>query len=121
MRWGYWFVKNKTSLQIFYRGQYTILSEMEKLLGDNKIEKYYKRNNFVYHIWNTRFIIYLITYLGTKQGFVQSFKYPTSLSEFSVIISIILVVSLLLFFGLNILVKRLFNLILVYKLGQKQN
>ncbi len=66
-------------------------------------------------------ILYLITYLGTKQGFVQSFKYPTSLSEFSVIISIIiiLVVPLLLFFGLNILVKRLFNLILVYKARTK--
>ncbi|MFU2206207.1 hypothetical protein [Streptococcus pluranimalium] len=62
-------------------------------------------------------ILYLWSYFATKQGFIQAFKYPANLSELSPLISVIVavVILLLLFFSLNVLVKRLFDLILVYE------
>ena len=63
------------------------------------------------------FVIYLFTYLEIKDGFIQLFKYPIILSDFSMFISLLiaLIVLFFLFFSLKTLIERLFNLILVYK------
>lgn len=58
-----------------------------------------------------------ITYLEIKNGFIQFFKYPTILSNFSMLISLFvafIVLFLLFFFSLKTLFKRLCSLILVY-------
>ena len=63
------------------------------------------------------FVIYLFTYLEIKDGFIQLFKYPIILSDFSMFISLLiaLIILFFLFFSLKTLIERLFNLILVYK------
>ena len=63
------------------------------------------------------FVIYLFTYLEIKDGFIQLFKYPIILSDFSIFISLLvaLIVLSFLFFSLNTLIERLCSLILVYK------
>lgn len=63
------------------------------------------------------FVLYLFTYLDIKGGFIQLFKYPIILSDFSMFISLLvaLIVLSVLFFSLKILIDRLFSLILVYK------
>lgn len=60
---------------------------------------------------------YVGAYLATKQGFVQSLRYPIVLSQLSQPISVILtiVTLFLLLFSLDTVIKRLFGLILVYK------
>lgn len=63
------------------------------------------------------FFLYLFTYLEIKNGFIQFFKYPTILSNFSMLISLFvafIVLFLLFFFSLKTLFKRLCSLILVY-------
>lgn len=63
------------------------------------------------------FVLYLFTYLEIKDGFIQLFKYPIILSDFSIFISLLvaLIVLSFLFFSLKTLIERLCSLILVYK------
>lgn len=63
------------------------------------------------------FVLYLFTYLEIKDGFIQIFKYPIILSDFSMFISLLvaLIVLSFLFFSLKTLIERLCSLILVYK------
>ena len=63
------------------------------------------------------FVLYLFTYLEIKDGFIQLFKYPIILSDFSMFISLLvaLIVLSFLFFSLKTLIERLCSLILVYK------
>ena len=63
------------------------------------------------------FVLYLFTYLEIKGGFIQLFKYPIILSDFSIFISLLvaLIVLSFLFFSLKTLIERLCSLILVYK------
>lgn len=62
------------------------------------------------------FVLYLFTYLEIKDGFIQSFKYPTILSNFSMLISLLVAIIILVFllFSLKILFDKLCSLILVY-------
>lgn len=63
------------------------------------------------------FVLYLFTYLDIKDGFIQLFKYPINLSDFSMVISLLvaLIVLFILSISLKTLIERLFSLILVYK------
>lgn len=63
------------------------------------------------------FVLYLFTYLEIKDGFIQIFKYPIILFDFSMFISLFvaLIVLSFLFFSLKTLIERLCSLILVYK------
>lgn len=63
------------------------------------------------------FVLYLFTYSEIKDGFIQLFKYPIILSDFSMFISLLvaLIVLSFLFFSLKTLIERLCSLILVYK------
>lgn len=63
------------------------------------------------------FVLYLFTFLEIKNGFIQIFKYPIILSDFSMFISLLvaLIVLSFLFFSLKTLIERLCSLILVYK------
>lgn len=63
------------------------------------------------------FALYLFTYLEINDGFIQIFKYPIILSDFSMFISLLvaLIVLSFLFFSLKTLIERLCSLILVYK------
>lgn len=67
------------------------------------------------------FVLYLFTYLEIKDGFIQIFKYPIILSDFSMFISlpIALIALSFLFFSLKTLIERLCSLILVYKSKMK--
>ena len=69
------------------------------------------------------FFLYLFSYFEIKDGFIQFFKYPDILSDFSLFISLFvaLIILLFLFFSLNTLVERLCSLILVYKSKIKTN
>ena len=69
------------------------------------------------------FFLYLFSYFEIKDGFIQFFKYPDILSDFSMFISLFvaLIILLFLFFSLNTLVERLCSLILVYKSKIKTN
>ena len=67
------------------------------------------------------FVLYLFTYLEIKDGFIQIFKYPIILSDFSMFISfpVALIALSFLFFSLKTLIERLCSLILVYKSKMK--
>ena len=67
------------------------------------------------------FVLYLFTYLEIKDGFIQIFKYPIILSDFSMFISLLVALIALsfLFFSLKTLIERLCSLILVYKSKMK--
>ena len=69
------------------------------------------------------FFLYLFSYFEIKDGFIQFFKYPDILSDFSMFIYLFgaLNILLFLFFSLNTLVERLCSLILVYKSKIKTN
>ncbi|HEL2007877.1 TPA: hypothetical protein TZS81_001901 [Streptococcus suis] len=68
-------------------------------------------------------LLYIGAYVATKQGFVQSLRYDADLSEFSFIISLLVgvVAFPFLFYSLDIIVARLFGLILNYKSKVKTN
>lgn len=61
-------------------------------------------------------LLYLFTYWEIKNGFIQFFKYPIILSDWSVVIPLFvaLIILTFLFFSLITLVERLFNLISKY-------
>lgn len=88
---------------------YVILVEIKYLLDKQSIIKIL---GFLLAIF-----LYLFAYLEIKAGFIQFFKYPIILSDFSMLISLFvaLIVLLFLFFSLTTLVERLCSLILVYK------
>lgn len=88
---------------------YVILVEIKYLLDKQSIIKIL---GFLLAIF-----LYLFAYLEIKAGFIQFFKYPIILSDFSMLISLFvaLIVLLFLFFSLTTLVERLCSLILAYK------